>query len=117
MSQRCSLWGVDGNDAWAIYNSVKAARKMAITEQKPTPTEKVVLEGGVDGLLSYLENLKMRFTTTALSTLEVLADLESGRGCLLSNTFCSCFSEMVFRVSDPQASEVYVRLLFYVLSH
>lgn len=79
--------------------------------------ENVVLAGGVDGLVSYIENPDMRSTSTALSTLEVLAGLESGRGCLLSKPLLvHALVKMVFRVSDPQASEVAVRLLLLLCS-
>ncbi|KAJ8625477.1 hypothetical protein MRB53_034007 [Persea americana] len=75
----------------------------------------VIREGGIDGLISYLSNPDRRHATRALTTIELLLGLESGKMALISNpNAVHVLVKMVFRVSDHDGSESVVNSLLLI---
>ncbi|XP_068661078.1 U-box domain-containing protein 26-like [Aristolochia californica] len=77
--------------------------------------ESFVREGAIHGLIMYLSNSDRSSVSRALSSLEALLGLESGKKALLSNlNAAQMLVRMVFRRSDPKGSESAVGCLLII---
>ncbi|XP_068663633.1 U-box domain-containing protein 26-like [Aristolochia californica] len=77
--------------------------------------ESIVKEGAIRGLIMYLSKSERSSVSRALSSLEVLLGLESGKQALLSTpNAAQVLVRMIFRRSDPKGSESAVGSLLII---